>query len=414
MTSFISAEELGRYADVIVHVGLNLQPGQRLLVRADLQTAPLARAVARSAYRAGARLVDVIWGDEQLTLVRAQEAPRDSFDEVPAWYPEAASSYLRAGDAMLSIYAATPTLLAGQDPAAVSRMMQASAKAAQPVTELVQRNAAPWAVVSYPTPGWAAQVLPDVPEGEREARLWRAIATTCRLDSEDPVGAWKAHVADLNARAAYLNGKAYTAVRFRSPGTDLTVGLPTGHIWAGGDSQSERGQSFVPNLPTEEVFSLPDRGRVDGVVRSSRPLNYGGTLIEDFTLTFEAGRVVKAEAARGEETLRRLLDTDEGAARLGEVALVPASSPVARTGLLFANTLFDENAASHLALGSGYRFCLEGGTELSPEQFMAAGGNVSATHVDFMIGSEATDVDGVLPDGTAEPLMRRGEWAFAV
>ncbi|HMQ34025.1 MAG TPA: aminopeptidase, partial [Chloroflexaceae bacterium] len=323
MSNHSSAEELGRYADVIVQVGLNLQRGQRLMVRADLQTAPLARAVARSAYRAGARLVDVIWGDEQLTLVRAQEADRETLDEVPAWYPEAAAGYLRAGDAMLSIYAATPTLLAGQDPAAVSRMMQATAKAARPVTELVQRNAAPWAVVSYPTPGWAAQVLPDVPEAEREARLWRAIATTCRLDSEDPVGAWKEHVSDLNARAAYLNGKGYTALRFRAPGTDLTVGLAAGHIWAGGDSVSEGGQSFVPNLPTEEVFSLPDRARVDGVVRSSRPLNYGGTLIEDFTLTFEAGRVVKGEAAQGGETLRRLLDTHEGAARLREVALVP-------------------------------------------------------------------------------------------
>lgn len=414
MSNQIPTEELSRYADVIVQVGLGLRPGQRLLVRADLQTAPLVRAVARSAYRAGARLVDVIWGDEQLTLTRAQEAPRDSLGEVPTWYPAVAADYLRAGDAMLSIYAATPTLLSGQDPEAVSTMMRATARAAQPVTELVQRNAAPWAVVSYPTPGWAAQVLPDLPEGEREAMLWRAIATTCRLDAEDPVAAWQEHVSDLSARAAHLNAKAYAALRFRGPGTDLTVGLSPGHIWAGGGSLSERGHGFVPNLPTEEVFTLPHRARVDGVVRSSRPLNYGGTLIEDFTLTFEAGRVVDVQAARGEETLRRLIDTDEGAARLGEVALVTASSPVARTGMLFANTLFDENAASHLALGSGYRFCVAGGADMSAEQFVEAGGNVSATHVDFMIGSAAVDVDGVSPDGAGEPLMRGGEWAFSV
>jgi aminopeptidase len=414
MSDFISPEELGRYADVIVQVGLSLQPGQRLLIRADLQTAPLVRAVARSAYTAGARLVDVIWGDEQLTLVRVQSAPRDSFGEVPTWYPAATLEYLRAGDAMLSIYAATPTLLSGQDPEAVSTMMRATAKAGQPVTELIQRNAAAWAVVSYPTPGWAAQVLPDVPADEREARLWGAIATTCRLDTEDPVGAWKEHVSDLSARAAYLNAKSYTALRYKAPGTDLTVGLARGHIWAGGGSTSEGGISFVPNLPTEEVFTLPDRARVDGVVRSTRPLNYGGTLIEDFTLTFEAGRVVDVKAASGEEVLRRLVDTDEGSARLGEVALVSASSPVARTGLLFANTLFDENAASHLALGSGYRFCIEGGAEMTAEQFSEAGGNVSTTHVDFMIGSAAMEIEGLKADGTSEPLMRGGEWAFSV
>lgn len=410
----IPTDEIGRYADVIVQVGLNIKPGQRMMVRADLQTAPLVRAVVRSAYRAGARLVEVFWGDEQLTLVRVQEAPRDSLDEVPAWYPKLTADYLQEGDALLSIYAATPTLLANEDPEAISTMMRATAKAAQPVTELVQRNASAWAVVSYPTPGWAAEVLPDVPEGEREVKLWQAIAVTCRLDSADPVGAWKEHVSDLDARAAFLNGKAYTALRFRGPGTDLSVGLAKGHIWAGGGSVSERGQEFVPNLPTEEVFTLPDRARVDGVVHSSRPLNYGGTLIDDFSLTFADGRVVAATAARGEETLKRLLDTDEGAARLGEVALVAASSPVARTGMLFANTLFDENAASHLALGSGYRFCVADGASMTPEQFSAAGGNVSATHVDFMIGSAAMDIDGIGEDGSAEPLMRNGEWAFDI
>jgi aminopeptidase len=414
MSNHIPADELSRYADVIIQVGLNLQQGQRLLVRADLQTAALVRAVTRSAYRAGARLVDVIWGDEQLTLARVQEAPRDTLDEVPTWLPGVTGDYLRAGDAILSIYAATPTLLAGEDPALVSRIMQATARAAQPVTQLIQRNASAWAVVAYPTPGWAAEVLPNLPADEREGALWRAIATTCRLDVADSVGAWREHVSDLNARAAHLNARSYTAVRFRAPGTDLTVGLAQGHSWAGGASTSEHGQSFVPNLPTEEVFSLPDRARVDGVVRSSRPLNYGGNLIEDFTLTFEAGRVVAATAARGEETLRRLLDSDEGATRLGEIALVQASSPVARTSMLFANTLFDENAASHLALGSGYRFCLQGGAALSQEEFAAAGGNVSTIHVDFMIGSAAMDVDGISADGSAEPLMRGGEWAFRV
>ncbi len=412
MPTQIPADELSRYADVIVHVGLGLRPGQRLLVRADLQTVDLVRAVARSAYRAGARLVDVLWGDEQLTLVRVQEAPRDSFGEVPAWYPAATAAYLRAGDALLSIYAATPTLLAGQDHEAVSTMLRATAEAARPVTELVQRNASAWAVVSFPTPGWAAQVLPDLPANQRIARLWRAIAVTCRLDTPDPVAAWQAHVADLDARCAYMNAKRYTALRYSAPGTNLSVGLADGHLWAGGGSVSAQGHAFVANLPTEEIFSLPHRARVDGVVRSSRPLNYGGNLIEDFTLTFEAGRVVTLTAARGEEVLRRLVESDEGSARLGEVALVPASSPVARTGMLFANTLYDENAASHLALGSGYRFCVEDGATLSPEEFAAVGGNTSAAHVDFMIGSAQMDIDGMRGDGSVEPVMRAGEWAF--
>jgi aminopeptidase len=228
------------------------------------------------------------------------------------------------------------------------------------------------------------------------------------------VAAWQTHLAALNARCDYMNAKAYTALRYSGPGTDFTLGLPEGHLWAGGDSISEGGQRFVANLPTEEIFSLPHRARAEGVVRSSRPLSYAGTLISDFSLRFEGGRVTQLEAATGEAVLRRLLETDEGAARLGEVALVPDSSPVSRTGLLFANTLFDENAASHLALGNGYRFCLRGGSVLGNKEFEAAGGNLSATHVDFMIGSADLAIDGIAADGSAEPVMRAGEWAFAV
>lgn len=412
--STISQEELDRYADVIVRVGLGLRAGQRLLVRADLQAAPLVRSVARSAYAAGAPFVDVIWGDEQLPLVRARSAPAGSFGEVAAWQPEALAAHLRAGGALLSIRGDTPGLLAGEDPEAVSTMQLAAARASVPVSELVQSNAAPWAVVAYPAAGWAAQVFPELAPDAAVGRLWRAIAATCRLDAADPVATWQAHLRDLNARCAYMNGKAYSALRYRGPGTDFTLGLPEGHIWAGGDSDTPDGQRFVANLPTEEIFTLPHRARADGVVRASKPLSYAGTLISDFSLVFEGGRVTKVEAGAGEAVLRRVIETDEGAARLGEVALVPDSSPISRTGILFANTLFDENAASHLALGNGYRFCLRGGTALDREQFEAAGGNVSATHVDFMIGSAGLEIDGVAADGTAEPVMRAGEWAFAV
>ncbi|NCC33239.1 MAG: aminopeptidase [Chloroflexia bacterium] len=407
-------QDLDKYADVIVRVGLNLQAGQRLIIRGDLQTAALIRAVARRAYQAGARLVDVIWGDEQLMLVRAQEAPRNSFDEVPTWLSQAMLGYLEAGDALLSIHAATPTLLAGQDPEVISTMMRANARASKPVSELVQRNASAWTVIAFPTPGWAAQVCPDLPPDQQMNQLWQAIATACRLDAPDPVVAWQRHVQELDARSAYMNERRYQALVYRGPGTDLTVGLADGHLWAGGGSVSERGQAFVPNLPTDEIFSLPHAQRVEGVLRSSRPLNYGGNLIDDFTLRFAQGRVTDLSAAVGEETLRRLVATDEGSARLGEVALVPVSSPVARTGLLFANTLFDENAASHLAFGNGYRFCVEGGADLSDEAFAAAGGNLSIVHVDFMLGSAELDIDGLNADGSTEPVMRSGEWAFAV
>lgn len=407
-------QELDRYAEVIVRVGLNLQPGQRLLVRSDIQSAPLVRAAARAAYAAGSPFVDVIWSDEHLALVRVQSAPRDSFGEHARWAPAAAVDYLNSGAALLSIYAATPTLMNGQDPEALSAMMRTNATANRPVSELVQRNASAWAVVAYPTPGWATQVFPDLPVETAVARLWQAIATTCRLDAADPVLAWQQHVRALNARADYMNSRRYQALHFRGPGTDLRVGLADGHLWAGGDSTSERGQPFVANLPTEEIFTLPHRVRVEGFVRATRPLNYGGTLIEGFSLAFEGGRATRSEAETGAAVLQRLLATDEGAAHLGEVALVPDSSPVGRTGLLFANTLFDENAACHLALGNGYRFCVRGGAALSQEEFTAAGGNSSATHVDFMIGSASLDVDGIAPDGGVEPVLRGGEWAFAV
>lgn len=412
MTTPAFQQKLGRYADVIVRIGLNIQPGQRLLIRPDVQTAPLVRAVARAAYAAGAPFVDVIWNDEQLALVRAQSAPAGSFGEIAAWSPAAIVEHIRAGGALLSIRGDTPGLLGGENPEAVSTMMQAAARAGMPVSELVQRNATAWAVVAYPTPGWAAAVFPNLPVDEAVAQLWRAIAATCRLDSDDPVAAWRDHVAALNARCAYMNAKAYIALRYSGPGTDFTLGLPEGHLWIGGDSPAQSGPSFVANLPTEEIFSLPHRARADGVVRASRPLSYAGTLISDFSLAFRDGRVTQLEASSGEALLRRLVETDEGAARLGEVALVPNSSPVSRTGLLFTNTLFDENAASHLALGNAYPVCLRGGAEMEREAFEAAGGNLSATHVDFMIGSGELQIDGITAAGAAEPVMRDGEWAF--
>jgi len=407
-------QQIERYAEVIVRVGVNLQPGQRLYMRAPLAAAPLARAVARVAYQAGAPLVDVLWNDEQLALARLQHAPRDSFGEFAHWYVDSAMAAIERGDAFVSLVSDTPGLLAGQDQAAIAMMMQTAGRHSEPVGAQIQRNAVPWTVAGAANPGWADKVFPDAEADTRAALLWQAIFSACRINRPDPVAEWKSHIAELSARAAYMTGRRYSALRYRGPGTDLTVGLPAGHIWAGGGGNSLGGTPFVANLPTEEIFTLGHRERAAGVVRASRPLNLGGVLVEDFALTFKDGRVVEARAARGEEVLRRTLDADEGAARLGEVALVPTSSPIAASGLLFANTLYDENAASHLAVGRAYRFNLEGGTGMSEEEFGAAGGNFSTIHVDFMIGSAELEIDGLTTDGASEPVMRAGEWAFAV
>jgi aminopeptidase len=410
--------KLDRYGELAIRVGLNLQPGQRLLIigplasgGASLEAAPLVRAVAASAYRAGASLVEALWGDEALQLARFRHAPRDSFTEASAWLPSALVEHVEGGHAILSVYANDPDLLKDEPPALVSAVQQATSRAVQAFRERISRNQTNWAVIAAAGTRWAAKVFPNLSADEQMRELWDAIGRLCRLDRPDPVAAWQTHLDGLASRSDYLNQKQYSALKYRAPGTDLTIGLPRGHLWVSGRSVNRAGFPFTANLPTEEVFTMPHKDRVDGVVRASKPLSYGGTLIDGFSMRFERGRVVDVKAERGEAVLRQLVETDEGARRLGEVALVPHSSPVSQTGLLFYNTLFDENAASHVALGSSYKFTLAGGDTMNDQDFEQAGGNKSATHVDFMIGSGDLDVDGVLADGRLEPLMRRGDWS---
>ncbi len=408
---------LRTYAELTVKVGLNLQAHQRLLIigpvangGCSLEAAPLVRQITAAAYDAGARLVETLWGDEALLGARLQHAPRDSFDEFSAWLPNALAQHVEAGHAVLSIYANDPDQLKDYPPDLVAAVQQATARRVRPFREHISRNRTNWGVVAAAAESWAARVFPDLAPPQQVASLWGAIERLCRLDQPDPIAAWESHLAALAARTDQLNAKQYTALRYTGPGTALTIGLPAGHVWVGGRSTSASGIRFAPNLPTEEVFTMPHKDRVDGTVRSTKPLSYGGTLIEGFSLTFAAGRVIDVQAEKGEAVLRRLVTMDAGAARLGELALVPHNSPVAQTGVLFYNTLFDENAASHVALGAAYKFTLRGGEAMSDEDFERAGGNHSATHVDFMIGSPALDVDGVLADGSVEPVMRRGDW----
>ena len=403
---------LDRYADLALDVGVGLRPGQRVLLRSDIAAAPLARRIAAAAYRAGSPFVDVRWSDAEVTRERFLHAPDGSFEELPTGRARAFEAMAARGDALVTIHAPDPDLLAAADPERVATARAANGRAMRPFSRYLMSDRVPWTVLAAPTAPWATKVFPDADPETATARLWDAVLAAVRLDRDDPVGAWNAHIDALEARARHLDACRFASLRYRGPGTDLTVGLADGHVWKGGASHAESGARFVANLPTEEVFTAPHRERVDGTVRASLPLAYGGRTIEGFELTFEAGRVVAARAERGGDVLDRLLDTDEGARRLGEVALVSADSPIRASGLLFYDTLFDENAASHLALGEAYRFCAEDGPSLSDEAAAGRGLNDSVLHVDFMIGGPDVDVDGVHADGATEPVMRAGRFVI--
>jgi aminopeptidase len=412
MTPMNHEEYLHKYAELVIRIGLNLQPGQRLIVFAPLEAAPLVRQVTAVAYQAGCRLVDVFWNDDLVNLARYQYAPRDSFEEFPGWRTEGILKHVQEGGALLNIMGTDPDLLKEQDPDLIATAQRTGARHYKPISALQSRNQYNWAIVGYPVTAWALKMFPGEAPEAAVGRLWEAIFQVCRLEAEDPVAAWEAHIAGLVKRSERLNAQAYRWLKLRAPGTDLTLGLFEGHHWGGGRTLRQDGLAYTPNLPTEEVFTTPHKDQTEGVVTASRPLSTSGQLVENFRLTFEGGRVVDIKAEKGEAILRKLIETDEGAARLGEVALVPHSSPISQSGLLFYNTLFDENAACHIALGRGFKFAVQDGEKLSDEEFTSRGGNMSLLHIDFMIGSDQMDIDGVTAEGVVEPLMRAGEWAF--
>jgi aminopeptidase len=407
----IDPVKLDRLAEVAVKVGLGLRPGQDLLVTAPAIALPLVRRIAAHAYKAGAGIVTPILSDEEMTLARYRHGHDSSFDHAANWLYEGMAKAFSDNTARLAIVGDNPMLLSNEDPSKVARASKANSMAYQPALEKIVNFDINWNIIAYPSPSWAKQVFPNDPEDVAIGKLADAIFAASRVDRDDAMANWASHNAVLRERTNWLNGQHFRALQYSGPGTDLTIGLADGHEWEGGASVSKNGISCNANIPTEEVFTTPHCRRVYGHVVSSKPLSYQGTLIDNIAVRFEDGKIVDAKASRGAEVLNKVLDTDEGARRLGEVALVPHSSPISQSGLLFYNTLFDENAASHIALGQCYSKCFVNGAQLTPQQIAAQGGNQSLIHIDWMIGSAETDIDGILADGSKVPVFRKGEWA---
>lgn len=402
---------LSQYADLIVKVGVNIQPGQVLIVQAPLETAEFTRLVVAKAYQAGAKYVQVDWDDESISRIRYEHASDDSFDYYPKWHADMLEHFAEEGGALLHIKVPDPMLLQGIDGSKVSRAVKAAAIARQKFQNYTRNNRITWSLIKAPTKAWADKVFADLPEDRRVEAMWEAVFQMNRVDLDrDAVAAWRDHIAQLKERQNAMNAKHYKSLHYRAPGTDLKVGLPEGHLWLGGGDNNESGVYFVANMPTEEIYSMPLRTAVNGTVTSTMPLNLNGRLVEGIRLTFQDGKVVAYEAASGEEHLASLLATDEGASYLGEIALVPHSSPISQMNRIFYNTGIDENASCHFALGSAYPVNIEGGASLSKEELIARGANVSLTHVDFMVGSAELDIDGELEDGTIESVFRQGNW----
>ncbi|MGY6708465.1 MAG: aminopeptidase [Rhizobiaceae bacterium] len=411
VSSPIDAAQLDRLAEVAVKVGLRLQPGQDLLLTAPVEALPLVRRIAVHAYEAGAGIVTPFLSDPELALARYRHARDDSFDRAPAWLYDGMGKAFDENTARLAIVGDDPMLLADEDPEKVGRANKANSIAYTPARERITGFDINWNIIAWPGTAWAMRVFPDLAPDEAVARLAEAIFAASRVDNDDAVARWEAHNAALRQRSDWLNGQNFHALHFTGPGTDLTVGLADGHEWMGGASVARNGITCNPNIPTEEVFTTPHAARVEGHVSSTKPLSHQGSLIDDIRVRFEGGRIVEAHAARGEKVLEKLIDSDEGARRLGEVALVPHGSPISQSELLFYNTLFDENAACHIALGQCYAKCFRDGGSLTREQIAERGGNESVIHVDWMIGSAEIDIDGVHEDGSRVPVFRKGEWA---
>lgn len=404
-------ELLKKYARLIAETGVATEKGHTVVLQIRVDQAPLARLITQEAYKLGAAEVIVQWTDDQIQREFLLHAATDRIENVPQSKIDQADEWLEKGASRISVVSADPDAFAGVDSQRVASYQAAAGKALMNLRKATQANKVSWTVVAAAGKQWAAKVFPDLPEEEQVDALWDQIFKTTRVYEEDPVLAWKKHDEKLAKKAEELNQEQFSALHYTAPGTDIIIGLPKNHLWEGAGSYNARGEKFMANMPTEEVFTAPDSHRVDGYISSTKPLSYAGTIISGMKFTFKDGKVVDFSAEQGEDVLAKLLDTDEGARRLGEVALVPDPSPISQSGIIFFNTLFDENASNHLALGSAYAFSVKGGTEMSDEELAEAGLNRSQTHVDFMVGSDKMDIDGIREDGSTVPIFRNGDWA---
>ncbi len=414
-------KNLEKFADVILKIGLNLQPGQKLLIGAPIldvmgvpiELAPLVRIITKKAYQLGANFVEIMWEDDQNILSRFKHAPRDSFKEFPSYRSNEAIKTAKAGEAILWIISGNPDLLKTQDPNLISSYLDSCWSHYKPILDLRHKNAMNHSLVACPHSGWANKLFPSLSQKEQIERFWDLIFEICRVKNDDPILAWRNHINNLKSRCSYLNEKQYKELNYIAPGTNLTIGLPKEHIWRAGSFKTQGGIEYIVNIPTEEIFTIPHREKTEGVVSATKP-RVGEVMIEDFSLTFSKGRVIEASAKKGEEFLLKRLKSDDRASFLGEVALVPHSSPISQTGTIFYETLIDENASCHLALGQCIRLGIVDGASMSDDDLLAAGCNISGIHLDFMIGSGKMNVDGILENGEKEAIIRNGEWAFKV
>ena len=409
--SLISSAHIDRLAELTVKTGLALQPGQDLMITAPIEALPLVRRITDYAYKSGAGVVTPIFSDPEMVLSRYRNALDASFDQAANWLYDGMGAAFDNNTARLAIVGDDPMLLANEDPQKVGRVNKANSQALTPARERITRFDINWNIVAWPGLAWAKRMFPDLPGNEAQGKLAEAIFSASRVNVSNPIEAWNKHNKNLRERSDWLNQQNFASLHFSGPGTDLEVGLADGHEWMGGASLARNGITCNPNIPSEEVFTTPHCMKVQGKVSSTKPLSHQGTLIDNICVKFEAGSITEAHASKGEEVLLKVLDSDEGARRLGEVALVPHSSPISQSGLLFYNTLFDENAASHIALGQCYSKCFRGGENLSKDEIIKRGGNSSMIHIDWMIGSEEINVDGMNSNGASIPIFRNGEWA---
>lgn len=405
-------EKLEQYAELAIKVGVNIQKGQYLLINTTTDSLDFTRIVVKKAYEAGAGRVQVNLTDPIITRSFYELGAEEEFSKFPKWTVAQRHELLERKGALLWIEAEDPDLLAGIPSSRISAQEKAAGTALVRYRKAIMNDEIAWSIIAVPSGKWAAKVFPDLPVSEQMPALWEAIFKTVRIGEGEAVSNWKQHIETLQARAVQLNNMKLAKLHYKAPGTDLTIELPEQHLWISGSSKSPEGITFIANMPTEEVFTLPSKYGVNGVVSSTKPLAYQGNIIDNFSLTFEKGRIVNAHAEVGNELLQELITQDEGSSYLGEVALVPHKSPISESGILYYNTLFDENASNHLAIGEAYPTCFEGGQDLEEGQLESLGINVSLTHVDFMIGSAEMDIDGILKDGTEQPIFRKGNWAF--